>query len=219
MKKISLKDIKKIVLNTTTDIPEHDRDEMAIPSYTHNNPLIRWLMWRRYEIIERLAKLKPDSAVLEFGCGLGLFLPTLADDKRTVYAVDLFPQFAETLVENTGIEVNFIADINTVPNHSLDTIVAADVLEHVDNLDCWIKIFHSKLKPGGTIIVSGPTENIAYRVGRFLAGFSGKADYHHTNIDAIRTVFEENNFYTKDTVPLPLAVPPHLFKVFRFESG
>jgi cyclopropane fatty-acyl-phospholipid synthase-like methyltransferase len=216
MKKLSRPEIARIIRDTNADIPKHDRDEMAIPSYTHNNPLIRWLMWRRYEIIEQLADMSRDSTVLEFGCGMGLFLPTLAAECRKVYAVDLFPQFAKTLVKDNALPVQFCHDIIDIPDHILDHIVAADVLEHVDNLAWWIQIFHGKLKPSGAVLVSGPTENTAYRIGRFLAGFSGKADYHHTNIDYIRTAFEKNGFKTDKMASLPLPLPPHLFKIFRF---
>lgn len=217
MKRVSPQTIQEITARVVDGMSDHDRDEMAIPSYTHGNPLIRWLMWRRYQVIERLATLRPDMDVLEFGCGVGLFLPTLSGDGRTVQAIDLFPQFAMALSEKLGLGVNFPKTIEQVPDHSLDLLVAADVLEHVDDLPGWVRTFRKKIRDGGTVLVSGPTENLAYRIGRFVAGFSGKADYHHTNIDDIGRVFQENCFRLVRTVNLPLALPPHLFKVFRFE--
>ncbi|MDH5527494.1 MAG: class I SAM-dependent methyltransferase [Nitrospirota bacterium] len=219
MQQIPLTTIREILQATVQDIPEHDLDEMAIPSYTHSNPLIRWLMWRRYRVIERMAELAPDENVLEFGCGIGLFLATLSGQGRTVSAIDLFPQFARTLAERMQLQVAFPATLDQVPDASLDLIVAADVLEHVDDLPGWVRRFGSKLKPGGRMLVSGPTENIAYRIGRFVAGFSGKGDYHHTDIDDIRRVFEENGLRAVRGVNLPFAVPPHLFRIFRFEAG
>ena len=51
IKKISPKIIQDITENVTSDMSEHDKDEMAIPSYLHSNPLIPWLMWKRYETI------------------------------------------------------------------------------------------------------------------------------------------------------------------------
>jgi 2-polyprenyl-3-methyl-5-hydroxy-6-metoxy-1,4-benzoquinol methylase len=200
------------------EVAEHDRDEMAIPSYLHGNPLIRWLMWRRYEAIERLARLSPKSSVLEFGCGLGLFLPTLTESGRLVYATDLFPQFAQALAAARKLSVRFVPDVDSVSDQSLDVIVAADVLEHVDNLDTYIQCFHRKLKPDGVAIISGPTENVAYRIGRLVAGFGGKGDYHHRNIDEIRSAFEANQFQTERAVSLPVALLPHLFRVFRFRA-
>jgi len=215
VKKLSPPDIQRILAATRADIPERDRDEMAIPSYTHGNPLIRWLMWRRYEEIARLALLAPGETVLEFGCGIGLFLPTLAGEGRRVSAIDLFPQFARTLTQQLHLDVAFPERIEAIPDHSQDLIVAADVLEHVDDLPGWVRAFHTRLKPGGRMLVSGPTENVAYRIGRFVAGFSGKGEYHHTDIADIRQVFEAGGFRVTDRANLPFALPPHLFQVFR----
>ena len=60
-------------------ISDDDRDEMAIPSYLHSNPAMRWMAWRRVEIIadflddacgEEFADRRPN--VMDFGCGTGV---------------------------------------------------------------------------------------------------------------------------------------------------
>jgi 2-polyprenyl-3-methyl-5-hydroxy-6-metoxy-1,4-benzoquinol methylase len=84
----SLAEIRRLAATPVPGMTEHDRDEMAIPSHLHWNPLIRWLMWRRYEVVDELAAIAPGERVLEFGCGLGLFLPALAARAGAVYAVD-----------------------------------------------------------------------------------------------------------------------------------
>jgi 2-polyprenyl-3-methyl-5-hydroxy-6-metoxy-1,4-benzoquinol methylase len=218
MKAFSRTEVQNMVVAANAIVAEHQQDEMAIPSYTHFNPLIRWLMWQRYRAIEQLAELSSVKSVLEFGCGIGLFLPTLNNAGCDVYAVDLFPQYAKSLVSRLNLDVIFIDSIDSVSDNHLDLIVAADVLEHVNDLPGYVRAFHRKLRRGGAVLVSGPTENFAYRIGRVIAGFSGKADYHHTNIDRIKTVFEGNGFETKRAKFLPASVPPHLFKVYRFEA-
>ncbi len=35
------------------ELSPEDRDEMAIPSYLHPNPAMRWMAWRRVEVIAR----------------------------------------------------------------------------------------------------------------------------------------------------------------------
>jgi 2-polyprenyl-3-methyl-5-hydroxy-6-metoxy-1,4-benzoquinol methylase len=217
IRKLSRSEVRELTASEVAPIPAEDRDEMAIPSYTHANPLIRWLMWRRYEAIDQLADPSAEMTALEFGCGIGLFLPTLAAVCRRVYAIDLFPQYAEALVERSGIDVRFVPDLDDVPDGSVDLIVAADVLEHVDDLPGWIARFRAKLRPGGRILVSGPTEGLVYRMGRWVAGFGGKGHYHHTNIDAIRGDFERAGFHAVSARGLPFPFPPYLFKVFRFE--
>lgn len=217
IRKLTRSEVRELTAPDVAEVAADDRDEMAIPSYAHRNPLIRWLMWRRYEAVERLAGLSADMTALEFGCGIGLFLPTLAAACNRVYAIDLFPQYAKALVERSGIDVAFVPDLDGVPDGGVNLIVAADVLEHVDDLPGWIDRFRAKLRPGGRILVSGPTEGLVYRVGRWVAGFGGKGHYHHTNIDAIRAAFEAAGFRVVAARRLPFPFPPYLFKVFRFE--
>jgi hypothetical protein len=42
------------------------------------------------------------------------------------------------------------------------------------------------LKPGGQLVVSGPTENILYQIGRKLAGPEYSGDYHERGIGEIK---------------------------------
>lgn len=197
----------------------HDRDEMAIPSYSHSNPLIRRLMWRRYELITEFSAFTPDASALEFGCGVGVFLPTLCRLAGSVSAIDLHPEFAQKLVENLGLDVTFIDDVAALDDASLDVIVAADVMEHMETAGDQASIFRDKLKPGGRLILSGPTENLAYKTGRVLAGFGGKGDYHVTNINALRGTICERGFRVTAAHWLPAPFLPPLFKIIRFEKA
>ena len=194
-------------------------DEMAIPTYRHSNPLVRWLFWKRYEEIAVLARLEPHMRVLEFGCGMGFFLPTLCANAGDVSAIDLFPQYAQAFVSERGLKVHFPENLGSVMDGSLDLIIAADVLEHIDDISGILAACRSKLRDQGRLIISGPTENILYKIGRVVAGFSGKGDYHVSNINIIRQVICRNGFVLRGTRKLPFVVPPHLFKVHEFETS
>jgi len=209
-------EIRRLVGTRVPGMTEHDRDEMAIPSYLHWNPLIRWLMWRRYEAVAELAALAPGQRVLEFGCGIGLFLPTLAARVGAAYAIDRFPAFARALVASRGLPVTFVDSVEAVADASLDTIVAADVMEHLDAPREWAALFRRKLLPGGRLVVSGPTETPIYKLGRIAAGFAGKGDYHHTNVARLCEDITIEGFRLERGRSLPFAVPPHLFKVLAF---
>jgi 2-polyprenyl-3-methyl-5-hydroxy-6-metoxy-1,4-benzoquinol methylase len=208
--------IRELVARPVRGMTDHDRDEMAIPSYLHWNPLIRWLMWRRYELVAELAALGPGQRVLEFGCGMGLFLPTLAARAGTTYAIDLFPAYARALVASRGLPVTFVDDVDALADGSLDTIVAADVMEHLDAPRDWVERFRRKLVAGGKLVVSGPTETVVYKLGRIVAGFAGKGDYHHTNIARLRDDITSGGFRLDQRRTLPFDVPPHLFEVLAF---
>lgn len=219
IERTSTAEISAATAIAVANISEHDRDEMAIPSYLHSNPLIRWLMWKRYETIATMLKPEKNSSVLEFGCGVGLFLPHLCATYNQVFAVDLFPQYAQSLSAKKDITPVFINDVAELSDGALDAIVAADVLEHIEELDDYLALFHRKLKPNGQLLVSGPTENSLYQFGRYIAGFGDKGDYHHTNIDKLINAISQAGFSCLQTKRLPLAVLPCLFKVCEFTKA
>ncbi|MCI0558657.1 MAG: class I SAM-dependent methyltransferase [Nitrososphaera sp.] len=220
-RKLSTKEIQDIVSIPIMKMDDHDRDEMAIPSYLHFNPLIRWLMWKRYETIAQLSELNSKQAVLEFGCGLGLFLPTLAASAEKVIAMDLFPQYAQEVVRRCGLnsKIAFASGLEEIADSSLDLIIAADVMEHLDDPKSYAEMFRQKLKALGRLIISGPTENKVYKIGRFLAGFAGKGDYHHTNIDGLETDIKQAGFRHLQVVRLPFRCLPCLFKIHAFAAS
>lgn len=222
VKKVPARKLKAIVSECTQNNADHAIDidiaEMAIPSYLHWNPFIRRLMWKRYIFISRLANFTKDMSVLEFGCGAGIFLPELASKCNKVYAIERFPVFVKLLNWQQELNVLIVDSIDEIEDASLDIIVAADVLEHLlhEELLDLIKVFLKKLKPGGRLLISGPTENFVYKIGRILAG-AKNAEYHHTNIDALCEVIGKT-FLKQRIRTLPYVTPPYLFKICEFRK-
>ena len=217
--RISKHEIKNITSIPIDDITEHDRDEMAIPTYLHSNPLIRWLMWKRYDRLADMMEGNASGAALEFGCGIGLFLPELCKQYGKVYAMDLFPQYARRLAKEKALNITFISILDEIDDGSLDLIVAADVLEHIEDLDKYLKQFAGKLKGRGQFLVSGPTESSFYKLGRLVAGFGGKGDYHHTDIYKLIDVIEKSGFRKGETFNLPFPILPPLFRLCAFTKA
>lgn len=159
-------------------------DEQGLPSYLNPNPLMRWLVWKRVEIvIESIHKYAPYQNVLDFGCGYGVFLPFLNLHSQTTFAYD--PIIDKVKAACQGYQwknISFISDLDDLilNRTSLDLILAIEVLEHIENIEEISSIFASLLSPNGHLLVAGPTENWIYKIGRRLAGYSG--DYHVQNI-------------------------------------
>ncbi len=162
-------------------------DEMAVPSYLRRGLVSRHVFWRKLHWIIQVAELKPDTRVFDFGCGTGVLLPTLSADGRSVQATDLHLELARRLVEQMKLErVSFVAPEDweaQVPDGRIDTVIAANVLEHIEDRRTLLTKFADRLTSGGRIVISGPTENAMYKLGRKLVGFSG--DYHVTTIHHI----------------------------------
>jgi SAM-dependent methyltransferase len=204
-------------------LSDEDRAEMAIPSYLHPNPALRWMAWRRLEVVvsalQRIAPRKEGGSVaLDFGCGSGvLFRDTLARFERVI-GVDLVLTAATALVDELGLkDVSLHTPIEAdsiVPPGSVDLLIAAEVLEHVDDLPPTLAQFKSWLKPNGRLLVSLPTENALYRLGRRLAGFSGH--YHHSNAASIDQKIQAFGFRRHKLSHIPAPGPLSIYWVMEY---
>jgi Methyltransferase domain len=195
--------------------------EMAVPSYCHRNPLIRWLFWRRLDQAWRLAAVQPGEAVFDFGIGSGVLLPSLKPLARRLAGSDLHLAPAREMAVRLGMRVELVecrelkrwAAANAGRFHC---VFALDVLEHVetDELRQLSDLFRQLLGPHGRLIVSGPTETFAYRIGRRLAGF--RNDYHHRTIYDIDAELGRrwNRLAAVVAPPWPL---PRAFLISRYE--
>lgn len=193
-------------------------DEAAFPAYSHPNPLINWLFWQRLHMaMNYIEKHAPYEKILDFGCGSGVMLSFLAQQSRQVLAMDIDLVPLERvkkyipLAENTQVlDVNQVSISQLTPK-SFDLINALDVLEHVDNLTRTLSDLLNLLKPGGDLVVSGPTENILYRIGRRFAGPEYSGEYHERGIAEVRRELNKRA-HVKQIATLYWPVP--LFEVF-----
>jgi 2-polyprenyl-3-methyl-5-hydroxy-6-metoxy-1,4-benzoquinol methylase len=168
-------------------------DEAGFPAYSHPNPLINRLFWQRLRTaMNYIEKSAPYEQVMDFGCGSGVMLPFLAQHSRRVTALDpdLVPlERVRNLIplpaNVTVLDANEAALSQLAPK-SFDLINALDVLEHVDDLHRTVLELLRLLKPGGRLVVSGPTENILYQIGRKLAGPEYSGEYHERGIAEVR---------------------------------
>lgn len=173
--------------------PLRSLDEAGFPAYAHPNPAIGWLFWQRLrkamEFIERGA---PYRQALDFGCGSGVMLPFLARHAEKVHAIDVdlepLQKMKEqmTFPENVEVHLGSASTLGSWPASSIDLITALDVLEHVDDLPGTLNALLRLLTPRAALLVSGPTENLFYKIGRRLAGPEFSGAYHERGIGVVR---------------------------------
>jgi len=168
-------------------------DESGFPAYSHLNPLINWLFWQRlYTAMNYIEKYAPYENVLDFGCGSGVMLPFLAQQSKQVTAIDIDLLPLESLKKHIPLAENIqVVDANQtslsqLTPQSFDLINALDVLEHVDDLTHTLLELLNLLKPWGRLVVSGPTENTFYQIGRKLAGSEFSGEYHERGTAEIK---------------------------------
>ena len=207
-------------------VSPEDRDEMAIPSYLHSNPAMRWIAWRRLEIVAKLLRessgeVRDESGrtVLDFGCGTGVLFDEASQFADKVYGVDIVLEPAQLLIEKWGLKKVSLMDPETAKNElplrSVDTIIAAEVLEHIDPVDDTLAFFRDRLKSTGRLLVSLPTENALYRFGRRLAGFHGH--YHESNAANVHEKILAAGFRETRMRKIPAPGPLAIYWIIAYE--
>lgn len=193
-------------------------DESGFPAYSHPNRLINWLFWQRLPTaMTFIEKNAPYENVLDFGCGGGVMLPFLAQHSTQITAIDIDLLPLESVKKHIPLPRNVrVLDANqTLLSHlapkSFDLINALDVLEHVDDFPRTLNELLNLIKPGGRLVVSGPTENMLYQIGRKLAGPEYSGEYHKRSIVDIR---REVTRLTHIRQIATLYWPVSLFEVF-----
>lgn len=197
-----------------------DRDEMAIPSFLHRNPALRWMAWRRVEVVARLlGDTCPEGGrVLDYGCGTGVLFEAALTRADEVVGVDLVLGAAQLWKERRDLHrvtLHSPAEAATaVTSASVDVVVAAEVLEHIDEPADTLRFFGRVLKPGGSLLVSLPTENRAYRFGRRLAGFDGH--FHVHNARDLDATIQRHGFRRAERSFIPAPGPLAIYMVARY---
>ncbi len=196
-------------------------DEAAFPAYAHRNPIIDRIFWGRLAAVERFLATRPVETVLDFGCGSGVMSYIVSGFAGRVVATDIEPaafnlmqaavRFPRNIVFATASQL-----AEETYQRSFDAIIALDVLEHIQNLSDVLRQFEKLLKPGGVVVISGPTENALYRFGRRLAGERFTGDYHVSNIGRIEAECLRHG-HVKPVATLYPVLP--LFKIFSMQFG
>lgn len=158
-----------------------DLSESCIPSYCHSNWPASLVAWNRLFVASELFRqFSAGSVVLDFGAGSGELARVLPANCQYNF------------IEEEGALANYVAasisgskriDIAMLEAETYDAIFCLDSLEHNLNYAELITALLESLKRSGVLVLSGPTESILYRIGRWVAGFRG--GYHLTDIFSI----------------------------------
>jgi len=119
-----------------------------------------WYRGRRQvlaALIRRTVALPKRAKVLEIGCGTGHNLAMLAQF-GAVDALELDEEARNIAEKRLGRRVmsSPLPEIREVADAAYDLIVAFDVIEHIEDDRAALASIASKLKPGGTLVLTVP---------------------------------------------------------------
>lgn len=156
-------------------------------TYEDKNPLTRFYFRTKVWLAIRIAKLKKEDIILDFGCGGGWLEEKLKDYE--IYGYDINPK------------KTFIKDYRKIKPTK---IFVLDVLEHIPSEEIE-KILNNfkKLNNNFILIISVPTENLISRKIRKFVGKREVPKEHITKYQEIIKILKENfilkkriNFFT-----------------------
>lgn len=155
--------------------------------YYHPNWFARKFFWERLRVLHRFLSQYPvrRDSCLDFGCGSGVFLPTLSSEFASVTGVDIeTEEAAKILAHYNPSNVSLVnADIYTTKEFGpemFDVVMAPDVLEHFKDLKPPVACIHRWLKPDGFLFTSLPTENAFTLATRIAGKYEKPWDHYHT---------------------------------------
>jgi 2-polyprenyl-3-methyl-5-hydroxy-6-metoxy-1,4-benzoquinol methylase len=139
-------------------------------------------------LITKENKIK--GKVLDIGAGTGDFLVEALKQGWTVKGFEPNNQ-AKNLAINKG--VSFTEDLFAYEENSFDVITMWHVLEHVPNLEEYVKNIKRLLKPKGTLIVAVPNYKSydAQFYGRFWAAYDVPRHIWHFSKTSIKRLFSD----------------------------
>lgn len=157
---------------------ELETDKSAL----RGNPSVVWRYGqdRRLAMIARWARLD-DAVVLVDGCGIGMYVRQLRAFTPHVYGMDIeFERVAEGAAELPGLAVA-AAERLPYPDHSFDTVLSHEVLEHVtDDRQALAEIVRV-LRPGGRLVLFVPNRLFPFETH----GAYWRGAYHFGNIPLV----------------------------------
>lgn len=206
---------RRAVLRADFDIERQFEaiEESCVPSYAHNNPIAAWVSWMRLMSAGKMyEKHAPKGDVLDFGSATGE-LAHLISQRGNYFFIEENQMLADALRKwKPDASQIHLPDL---PKGSFSAVFALDSLEHNTEVAALVDRLEDALSSDGVLILSGPTENLLYRMGRRIAGFDGH--YHHQTIVDIERIFRDQMSLVDRTI-VPLGIPLFAISVWRRKS-
>lgn len=201
-----------------------------VPEYYSKNILIRNLFLKRLKLVIQLAlpvlKSNRKLNIIDLGCGDGSLLKLLEENFINIntFGIDILPEVLQIKSFIKG-EIRIRNLKNTgFPNYFFDIVFCLDTLEHFENLEEPVKEIKRILKNNGLLIISVPTENLFYKLGRLLikGTISMKkgpaAGPHFQNAIDVENYLLSHGFNIVQKISLPSIPFLMLFNIVSFKK-
>lgn len=151
--------------------------ESSASAYFETNIITRYFFRKRFEEALKFIPKKNYLEILDAGCGIGFFLPTLSQFAKNIHAIDYAEHslsYAKYMckkrkVKNIHFQKVNLTDDFPFKKQAFDLIICLSVLEHIKNLEKVMVNFRRVLQKNGILIVGYPNEdNLIFRFFQYF---------------------------------------------------
>jgi SAM-dependent methyltransferase len=136
---------------------------------------------RRLDMIVKAAGVRMHGAVLENGCGVGMYVEHMFPFGGQITGLEYdFERACEARVGSRGI-LNAAGEALPLPSGTFDLVLSHEVLEHVQDDARAVQEMVRVLKPGGRMLVFAPNRGYPFETH----GIYWKGKYHFGNIPLV----------------------------------
>ncbi|MGI9138629.1 MAG: class I SAM-dependent methyltransferase, partial [Sediminibacterium sp.] len=144
------------------------------------------------------------GSLLEVGAGTGAFADAMTNKKWKVTALEPDASSREIAFKNYGILLQPISDLDSLIANTYDVITLWHVLEHVHDLNIYMKTFQKLLKDNGRLIIAVPnhTSYDAHYYGKFWAAYDVPRHLYHFSPTSMEFLLKSYGFELVQIKPM-----------------
>jgi 2-polyprenyl-3-methyl-5-hydroxy-6-metoxy-1,4-benzoquinol methylase len=168
-----------------------------------------------HALVTRLIESLNHNVILDLGCGTGTLTSGFIAKGKTVFGIEIDESDAQIAQKNGLIvSVQSLDSKTTFPSDKIELVIAADILEHLQNPQEFLIYLREQLPSGVNMVVSIPNiANIYVRLSLLFGKFNytdrGILDKTHLRFFTRKTLLEmfESSGYTFELLnytPIPI---------------
>lgn len=162
------------------------------------------MLTRKQKLLERMSDGQRRN-LLDIGCGTGYFINHMKDNGWKVHGTEIDPDARRIASEQLGQEISDSVGIFDLPTDEYDVITMWHVLEHVYELDDYLRQIGLLIRKGGYFIVAVPNYTCydARKYKGHWAAYDLPRHLWHFSPNAIKQLIEGFGFQLIDKKRMP----------------
>jgi len=166
---------------------------------------VRSYMLKRKQKIVEDSTSKTKGNLLDIGTGTGYFPSTMINGGWTAEGIEQDIDTRKYAAEKFNLKVQDTPELYNLKENSFDAVTMWHVLEHVHDLNDYIKKVHSLLKTDGKFIVAVPNHKSfdAKYYGNYWAAWDIPIHLWHFHPESMENLMKKHQFKVEKTIPMP----------------